>query len=73
MDVQSVSHVSAVNISEKHGRRGATKHCAYGLCKSDSRYMDRPGMEGVYNFIGNRRNVLDGPMHVDESTLLLYQ
>lgn len=46
MDVQSVSHVSAVNISEKHGRRGATKH--YGLCKSDSRYMDRPGMEGVY-------------------------
>lgn len=26
-----------------------------------------------HNFSGNLRNVLDGPMHVDESTLLLYQ
>ena len=29
-------------------RKGATEHCAYGICNSDSRYMDRPGMEGVF-------------------------
>lgn len=43
-----MGNVSAVNISEKHERKGDTKLCAYGLCKSDSRYMDRPGMEGVF-------------------------
>ncbi|XP_062601105.1 uncharacterized protein LOC134262791 [Saccostrea cucullata] len=48
MEVSEAYNVSAVNISEKHERRGATKHCAYGLCKSDSRYMDRQGMEGVF-------------------------
>ncbi|XP_061191757.1 uncharacterized protein LOC133199999 [Saccostrea echinata] len=48
MEVSEVDNVLAVNISEKHERRGATKHCAYGLCKSDSRYMDRLGMEGVF-------------------------
>ena len=29
-------------------KKGATKHCAYGTCKSDSRYPDRPEMEGVF-------------------------
>ena len=24
------------------------KHCCYGTCNSDSRYRDRPGMEGVF-------------------------
>ena len=25
-----------------------TKHCCYGTCNSDSRYHDRPRMEGVF-------------------------
>ena len=27
--------------------RGATRHCCYGLCNSDSRYADREHMQGV--------------------------
>ena len=27
--------------------KGATKHCSFGLCKSDSRYADRKYMENV--------------------------
>ena len=27
--------------------KGTTKHCCYGLCNSDSRYLDRPYMENV--------------------------
>ncbi|ELU08614.1 hypothetical protein CAPTEDRAFT_191129 [Capitella teleta] len=27
--------------------RGGTKHCCYGLCRSDSRYSDREYMQGV--------------------------
>ncbi|KAI0237607.1 hypothetical protein LSAT2_011837 [Lamellibrachia satsuma] len=25
-----------------------TKHCCYGTCNSDSRYADRPDMQGVF-------------------------
>ncbi|KAH9518948.1 hypothetical protein Btru_008768 [Bulinus truncatus] len=28
-------------------RKGATKHCCYGTCNSDSRYDYRPHMKGV--------------------------
>ncbi|XP_053402864.1 uncharacterized protein LOC128558078 [Mercenaria mercenaria] len=34
--------------SEKKRKRGATKHCAYGKCNSDSRYLDRPEMKDVF-------------------------
>ena len=27
--------------------RGATRHCCYGVCNSDSRYADREHMQGV--------------------------
>ena len=27
--------------------KGATRHCCYGLCRSDSRYADRDYMQGV--------------------------
>ncbi|KAK6175898.1 hypothetical protein SNE40_014274 [Patella caerulea] len=28
--------------------KGATKHCCYGTCNSDSRYPDRPSMQDVF-------------------------
>ena len=31
----------------KKVKRGATRHCCYGLCRSDSRYKDRDFMENV--------------------------
>lgn len=29
------------------GKRGATRHCCYGLCRSDSRYQDRDHMKNI--------------------------
>jgi hypothetical protein len=37
------SHVAFVNK-----RPGGKKHCCYGVCNSDSRYMDREHMHGVF-------------------------
>ncbi|ESO85261.1 hypothetical protein LOTGIDRAFT_167837 [Lottia gigantea] len=34
--------------SEKRKSHGATRHCCYGTCNSDSRYSDREYMEGVF-------------------------
>ena len=28
-------------------KRGATRHCCYGLCNSDSRYKEKDHMQGV--------------------------
>ena len=35
------------STSKNHAKRGATRHCCYGLCKSDSRQADREHMQGV--------------------------
>ncbi len=34
-------------IKGKTWKMVTTKHCAFGTCRSDSRYNDRPHMEGV--------------------------
>ena len=44
-----VFRMDASSVSNKK-RFGATKHCSYGVCNSDSRYRDRDDMKGV-NFI----------------------
>jgi hypothetical protein len=47
MDFQSVLHISMAESSEKQNfvgeknkSHGATRHCSYGTCNSDSRYSD---------------------------------
>jgi hypothetical protein len=37
------------SVQEKNPfKKGATRHCCYGQCNSDSRYADRPHMQGVH-------------------------
>ena len=38
-------------MMEKPKRKGSMKHCAFGMCNSESRYADRPAMENVFFFI----------------------
>ena len=35
-------------VGEKKKTHGATRHCSYGTCHSDSRYSDREHMKGVF-------------------------
>ena len=35
-------------VGEKKKAHGATRHCSYGTCTSDSRYSDREHMKGVF-------------------------
>ena len=35
-------------VGEKKKSHGATRHCSYGTCNSDSRYSDREHMKGVF-------------------------
>jgi hypothetical protein len=35
-------------VGEKKKSHGATRHCSYGTCNSDSRYSDREHVKGVF-------------------------
>ena len=41
------SGVEARVMVASHERKGATNHFEYGICDRDSRYKDRPGMQGI--------------------------
>ena len=46
VDHDSYCKKTAVSARLQAGR-GATRHCCYGMCNSDSRYADRDHMQGV--------------------------
>ena len=66
----------SMEVDGSSERKVATKHCAYGICNSDSRYMDTPEWKvsflfGFLNLNVNQTNVQDGRTPVVERTLTL--
>ncbi len=47
-DKQTSKMAAVQHVAQALPKKGTTKHCAYGICRSDSRFPDRPEMQGVF-------------------------
>ena len=61
----------SMEVDGSSERKVATKHCAYGICHSDSRCMDTPEWKVSFLFGFLNLNVEDGLTPVVKRTITL--